>query len=63
MIESGLGVAIVPETTWQDSISSHNIRLLRLKTPVCRHIVMKTGNGYFSKAAFKLQQHIIDCFQ
>ena len=62
LIEADMGVAIVPDITWQKSMEGKKVRLLKIDYPACRYIVMKTGNGYMSKAALKLKEYIMDFY-
>lgn len=62
LIEAGMGVAVVPDITWQKSMEGKRVRLLKVDYPARRYIVMKTRNGYMSKAGLKLKEYIMDFY-
>lgn len=63
LIAANLGVAVFPNITWGDSMKGWDIKNLAINPPVCRNIILRTGDGYTSDTVCLLKEHIVDFYE
>lgn len=62
LVEAGLGVAFVPQITWERSYKVKGIAVKSIEKPAYRYIIMKTSDGFMPAYVRKFKDFIIEFY-